>query len=207
MQSSYFSTIQKETVERVVDTNSNSSDDEWDDQTEISEGRLLNNAENDNSPESFKAIKSSFRDESTDPFSVYVKTFQERNCGCSYGRNKEPHSKSLHFQDVVEHRMQCIELTAELDLVIMASIQSETKATSSRKPSQTNYLSKGQVSWNRFPFLHGVGKEHLSNLKKHLWENGLVARQHGNTLRLPRNVLSQDALQRSITFITNFASE
>ena len=49
VQSSYFSTTQKKTVEGAVDTKSNSTDDEWDDQTEISEGQLLKNAENDNS--------------------------------------------------------------------------------------------------------------------------------------------------------------
>ena len=104
VQCSYFSATQKETAKGAEDTKSNCSDDECDDQTEISEGQLLNNtAENDNSAES--SVMSSFGDESTDPFSVSVKTFQERNCGCSYGRNKEPCSRSLHFQDVVEHRI------------------------------------------------------------------------------------------------------
>ena len=169
VQCSYFSTTQKETVKGTEDTKSNCSEDECDDQTEISEGQLLNNtAENDNSAES--SVMSSFGDESTDPLSDSVKTFQERNCGCSYGRNKEPCSRSLHFQDVVEHRMQCVELTSdELDLVIMASIQSQTKTTSSKKRSRTNYFFKGQqVCRNTFQFLHGVCKERLSNLKKHL---------------------------------------
>ena len=60
---------------------------------------------------------------------------------------------------------------------------------------------------NTFQFLHEVGKEPLSNLKKHLRENGLIARGHGNTSRLPHNVLSQDVLQRTVMFIKNFASE
>ena len=206
VQSSYFAVTQRETV----DTKSNSSDDEYDecdDQTEISEGQQLNNVENDNStPESFQ---SSFGDESTDPFSVSVKTFQERNSGCSHGRNKGPCCRSLDFQDVIVHRMQCIELTSgELDLVIMASIQSLTKATSSKKRPRTNYFFKGQqVCRDTFQLLHGVGRERLSNLRKHLRENGLVARRHGNTSRLPHNVLSQDVLQRTVTFIKNFASE
>ena len=34
-----------------------------------------------------------------------------------------------------------------------------------------------------------------------------VARRHGNTCRLPHNVLSQDVLQRTTIFIKNFASE
>ena len=207
VQSSYFSTTQKETVEGAEGTKSNCSDYERDGQTEISEGQLLNNTENDSSAES--SVMSSFGDESTDPFSVSVKTFQERNCGCSYGRNKEPCSRSLCFEDIVEHRMQCVELTSgELDLVIMASIQSQTKTTSRKKRSRTNYFFKGeQVCRNTFQFLHGVGRERLSNLKKHLRENGLVARRHGNTSRLPHNVLSQDVLQHTVTFIKNFASE
>ena len=79
--------------------------------------------------------------------------------------------------------MECIELTSgELDLIIMASIQSQTKTTSSKKHSRTNYFFKGQqVCRNTFQFLHGVDKERLSNLKKHLRENGPVARRHGNT--------------------------
>ncbi|KAJ7382208.1 hypothetical protein OS493_036407 [Desmophyllum pertusum] len=62
-------------------------------------------------------------------FNVSVKTFQESDCGCSHGKNRKPCSKSLRFQDVTEHRMQCVELTsAELDLVIMGAIQSQTKS-------------------------------------------------------------------------------
>ena len=74
MQCSYFSTTQKETVEGTEDTKSNCSEDECDDQTEISEGQLLNNtAENDNSSES--SVMSSFGDESTDPLRTLARKF------------------------------------------------------------------------------------------------------------------------------------
>lgn len=142
-------------------------------------------------------------------FNVSVKTFQESDCGCSHGKNRKPCSKSLRFQDVTEHRMQCVELTsAELDLVIMGAIQSQTKSDFGKKRPQTNYFFKGQqVCRTTFQFLYGVGKERLTNLKKHVCENGLIARRHGNTKRLPHNVLPQEILTQAVTFIKNFGSE
>lgn len=144
-----------------------------------------------------------------DDFHVSVKAFQERDCGCSYGKNGKPCSISLSFEEILDHRMQCVELTsAELDLVILGTIQSQTKRTSGRKRPRANYFFNGQqVCRTTFQFLYGIGKDRLSNLRKHLRENGLTARRHGNTNRLPPNVLPQEVVTQAVTFIKNFASE
>ena len=148
-------------------------------------------------------------EETSDSFTFSVNELQERNCGCHYGTNREPCIKLLLFEDVLEHRMQCVELTAaELDLVIMAAIHTQTKTTFGNKRSRTNYFFKGQqVCRDTFQFLYGVGKERLNNLKRHLRECGMVAQRHGNTSRLPHNVLSHELLNRTVTFIKNFAAE
>ena len=116
---------------------------------------------------------------------------------------------SLSFEQILDHRMQCVELTsAELDLVILGTIQSQTKRTSGCKRPRTNYFFNGQqVCRTTFQFLYGIGKDRLSNLKKHLRENGLTARRHGNTNSLPHNVLPQEVVTQAVTFIKNFASE
>lgn len=56
-------------------------------------------------------------------------------------------------------------------------------------------------------FLYGLGKDKLSNIKKHLRENGLTARWHGNTNRLPHNMLPQEVVTQVVTFVKNFALE
>ena len=47
----------------------------------------------------------------------------------------------------------------------------------------------------------------LENLKAHLKRYGAVPRRHANTSRLPKNVLEQTVLNRTVTFIKNFATE
>lgn len=144
-----------------------------------------------------------------DDFHVSIKAFQERDCGCSFGKNGKPCSMSLSFEDILGHRTQCVELTsAELDLVILGTIQSQTKSTSGCKRPRINYFFKGQqVCRTTFQFLYGVGKDRLSNLKKHLRENGLTARRHGNTNHLPHNMLPQEVVTQVVTFIKNFATQ
>lgn len=101
--------------------------------------------------------------------------------GCTYGRNRGPCSKSLDFQDIIEHRMQCVELTAELDLVILTMIRSDKNFIWYETLKDKLFFKGQQVCRNTFQFLHGVGKEGLANLKKHLRKNGSVAWRHGNT--------------------------
>ena len=56
-------------------------------------------------------------------------------------------------------------------------------------------------------FVYCIGKSRLENLKAHLKRYGAVRRRHANTSRLPKNVLEQAVLNRTVTFIKNFATE
>lgn len=74
-------------------------------------------------------------------FSFNNRNTEKLSEGCSYGKNGKPCSLSLGFKDILYHRMQCAELTsAELDLVILGTIQSQTKSTSGCKRPCTNYF-------------------------------------------------------------------
>ena len=60
-----------------------------------------------------------------DDFISPIKSFLQSGCDCCYGKNQSSCTKSLDFDEVVEHRMQCIELSSiELDLVILGALQS-----------------------------------------------------------------------------------
>ena len=66
-----------------------------------------------------------------------------------------------------------------------------------------------QVCKGTFLFVYCIGKSRLENLKAHLKRYGAVPRRHTNTntSRLPKNVLEHAVLNRTVTFVKNFATE
>lgn len=64
-----------------------------------------------------------------------------------------------------------------------------------------------QVCKKTFLLVYGIGKTRLENLKAHYKKEGLVSRTHANTSRLPSNTLSRECIERTVTFIKNFATE
>lgn len=58
-----------------------------------------------------------------------------------------------------------------------------------------------------FLFVYCIGKSRLENLRAHLKRYGAVPRRHAYTSQLPKNVLEQAVLNRTVTFIKNFANE
>ena len=142
-------------------------------------------------------------------FITSVKLFLERGCNCGYGKNKSSCTKSLSFEELVEHRMQCIELSStELDLVVLGALNSHMKLSSGKKRQRMSYFFRGvQVCKKTFLFVYGIGKFRLDNLKTHLKKHGVMPRTHANTARLPKNTLAHETLNRTVTFIKNFATE
>ena len=66
-----------------------------------------------------------------------IKSFCEHGCDCRYGENQSPCTKSLDVDKVVDHRMQCIELSSpELDLVILGALQSPVSYTHLTLPTK-----------------------------------------------------------------------
>ena len=62
-------------------------------------------------------------------------------------------SMSLSFEEILDHRMQCVELTsAGLDLAILGTIQSQTKRTSGCKRPCTNYFLMDKFVEQSFSF-------------------------------------------------------
>ena len=55
--------------------------------------------------------------------------------------------------------------------------------------------------------MYGIGKSRLESLKAHYKRHGIVPRTHGNTSRLPKNTLNHEVLDRTVTFIKNFATD
>ena len=75
----------------------------------------------------------------SDDFFTPVKLFLERGCGCQYGKNHSSCTISFSLEELVEHRMQCIELSsAELDLVVLGALQSHMNLSSDKKRHRTS---------------------------------------------------------------------
>ena len=142
-------------------------------------------------------------------FITSVKSFLERGCSCVYGKSKSLCTESLSLEELVEHRMQCIELSStELDLVVLGALNSFMNLSSGKKRHRMCYFFRSvQVCKKTFLFVYGIGKYRLENLKAHLKRHGIAPRTHGNTARLPKNALAHETLNRAVTFVKNFASE
>lgn len=98
-------------------------------------------------------------------FVTPVKLFLEGGCDCRYGKNQSSCTKSLCLEELVEHRMQCIELTsAELDLVVLGVLQSHMNLSSGKKRHWMSYFFRGvQVCKKTFLLVYCIGKSQLEN--------------------------------------------
>ena len=149
------------------------------------------------------------QDQNYDDFTTPIKSFFECGCDCRYGRNQSSCTKSLDFDEVVDHRMQCIELSSvELDLIVLGALQSHFSRSKEKRHIRMNYFFRDiQVCKKTFLFVYGIGKSRLENLKAHFKRDGIVPRTHANTSRLPKNTLNHEVLDRTVTFIKIFAAE
>ena len=145
----------------------------------------------------------------SDDFVTPIKLFLDSGCGCRYGKNNSSCTISFSLEEFVEHRMQCIQLSpAELHLVLLGALQSHMNLSRNKKRYRMTYYFQGvQVYKETFLFVYCIRKSRLENLKAHLKRYGAVPRRHANTSRLPKNVLEQAVLNRTVTFIKNFATE
>ena len=83
---------------------------------------------------------------------------------------------------------------------------SHARKTASSKRQRVTYqyaYDHRVVCKEGFLYLHSIGEKVLKNLQKHLKENGVTQREHGNKGRLPPNAFSFETVQ---DFIVNYAT-
>ena len=117
-----------------------------------------------------------------------IKSFLQSGCDCHYGKNKSACTKSLDFDEVVEHRMQCIKLSSvELDLVILGALQNHVNFSNSpKKRHRLTYFFRGvEVCKKTSLFVYGIGKSRLESLKAHYRRHGIVPRTLHDCLKTP----------------------
>ena len=71
----------------------------------------------------------------------------------------------------------------------------------------TFFHKRKQICKKMFFFFHGISQTRLSNIKKSLKQNGIVARTHGNAKRTPHNALSFDTVEGVVKFIYSYAEQ
>ena len=165
--------------------------------TEEAEGNFHDTVEEDNENDSSNNSETNDNDD----FSSLIKTFLERTCCCLYGKNQGPCSGYFNFEQLFEHRIQCTELSsAELDLVVLCALAGHIGFSSGKKRCWMNYFFRGQNICNTmFMFTFCIGERRLKNLKSHFKMHGVAPRKHGNTSRLPHNVVSHETLNCVVT--------
>ena len=119
----------------------------------------------------------------------------------------------------VRCRACCLELDHdELDLVVLGQIQAHRttlrQSTVSKGhhnvketfQSHADYFIHGvKICLSTFQFIHCLSDKCFRNLTQHYDMNGLVTRVHGNSKRLPHNVLTLENTEKVTAFIKNYA--
>ena len=101
---------------------------------------------------------------------------------------------------------QCMAYTDSSELTAQTSVHRNSPHP--RQRSRSIYHHQGlRVCRTTFLFVHGIKLFRFKALRHHLNKNGLVARVHGNTSRLPKHALTLQDVQQVIGFITNFAED
>ena len=140
----------------------------------------------------------------------FVRDILQRGCGCSFNCYEQ-----FSLENVIHIRLQMQELEKPLrDFYLLGKLQvlgkgtdasvSHARQTLSTKRRRVTYqyaYDHRIVCKGAFCFLHCIGEKILKNLRKHLVDNGVTPREHGNKGRLPPNAFSFD----TVDFVTNYA--
>lgn len=114
-----------------------------------------------------------------------VNKFLRDGCGCTLGPKNGPCSLQFTEGTVLFNLNNCLELSsAELDLVILTSIQAFTRAESigcKRSPRCSFYYQSKPICKDMFLCFYGVSYSRFRRLKEHYEKHGISLRQHGNT--------------------------
>ena len=123
--------------------------------------------------------------ENGDEFVNKLKKFLQDGCGCTLGPKDGPCSQQFSEDTAMFNLNNCLELSsAELDLVILASIQAFTRSESvgekRRSPRCRFYFQSKPICKEMFLHLYGVSYSRFRRLKEHYEKQGIAPRQHGN---------------------------
>lgn len=77
-----------------------------------------------------------------------------------------------------------------------------------RERMRSSYLHQGKpVCKKVFCFLHMIGETRLKNLVKSYRADGVAARRHGNTRRVPHHALSINSTEFVVRFVLNYSEQ
>ena len=121
----------------------------------------------------------------------------------SWSKGRFMFSAILSEESTMFNLKNCLELSsAELDLVILASIQAFTRSESIGESFQSKPICK-----EMFLHFYCVGYSWFRQLKEHYEKHGIALRQHDSTKRLPENTLPQSTIEDVYSFIANYVEE
>ena len=146
---------------------------------------------------------------------VMVAQFASAGCGCS-----KKCSSQFSLEYIRDMRAQCYDLThTELDMALLGQLVASTNTSGTvvvesghlgkeRQRVYTTFYHAGKVVCGKtFRFLHTIGSKRLKNLAKHLKEDGLTPRVHGNTHNRPKHSLTFESTEFVVRFLLSYAEQ
>ena len=142
-----------------------------------------------------------------------VQKFIKDGCGCRRGSKSIQCSDQFTVETVLNNLYNCLELShAVLDLVVLANIQAftaseETGEKRKRSPPYSFLYHSQPICKEMFLNLYGISKSRFQRLLEHFENHGISLRIHGNSKRLPHNVLPVAIAEDVKSFRSNFVDE
>ena len=103
-----------------------------------------------------------------------------------------------------------LELVVMGQLLVFNSNVNKNNQQKNKKKFNYRFNSKIPLCKNTYLKLVGIKKEHMKNLKKHLFENGLTERIHGNVKKIPtlntRVTINYDVSTDVYAFLINYSN-
>uniref|UniRef100_UPI00358DF661 tigger transposable element-derived protein 1-like isoform X2 n=1 Tax=Myxine glutinosa TaxID=7769 RepID=UPI00358DF661 len=148
-------------------------------------------------------LKTSAASEKSPMEVIQKEFFGKTGCGCSkiYGQGN-PCSQVIRLVPAIQYREHCrgmekkvLESAVKMQLMAHRRAGPVTdgkghKTKLRERPYQAYYFQSHQICRKTFAFLHGFHVQTLKTISKSLDDDGLDARTHGNTKRLPKHNLS-----------------
>lgn len=191
-------------------------DEDHDDETlnveNVIDGRAreyLHRADDDTSSSEDEVSENLATLRNTDNDFQRVQSFNQRGCECT-----KKCSAKFTVEEIYDHILNVREMTKdEKELYIMGVVgevtnNDKTKRGKKRQRMRHVFRFHGQVVCKgTFLLCYDIGRTSLQNIIKHIEEQGLTPRRHGNKGKTKPHSLKYEDVQRVVRFICNHADE
>lgn len=142
------------------------------------------------------------QDSTSDQLKSEIKQRLERCCSANC-------CKTVSIHEIYNHILNMREITkAEKDMYIMGKlkIKDNRKCTDPKRRKYSYIYDNREMCRDMFLLTHDISLKKLRNITKHMTDNGITPRVHGNTGKMPKHAVTYEDTFLVVNFIKNYAT-